>query len=99
MIDFLTFKSFISIDVLILFYYFGALVLPIGLWMVSMWLIRRYQLFNTFYEQSQTLLWEVLNKKQKIQYAIYAAEQVVDIYENKYPENDQPRKAIEAAKS
>ena len=71
MIDFLTFKSFISIDVLILFYYFGALVLPIGLWMVSMWLIRRYQLFNTFYEQSQTLLWEVLNKKQKIQVGLF----------------------------
>jgi len=29
--DFLTFKSFISTEVLIIFYYLGALVMPIGI--------------------------------------------------------------------
>jgi len=38
-------------------------------------------------------------KKQKTQYAIFAAEQVIEIYENKYPDDDRPRKAIEAAKA
>jgi hypothetical protein len=45
--------------------------------------------------------WLIVRKmthKQKIQYAIYAAEQVIEIYEKKYPNNDSPRKAIEAAK-
>ena len=39
-----------------------------------------------------------INRKQKLQYAIFAAEQVIDIYENKYPDNKKPREAIDAAK-
>lgn len=35
---------------------------------------------------------------QKVMYAIFAAEQVIGIYEKKYPEDNRPRKAIEAAK-
>ena len=45
--------------------------------------------------------WLIVRKmshKQKIQYAIYAAEQVINFYEKKYPNDDRPRKAIEAAK-
>ena len=37
-------------------------------------------------------------KKQSIQYAVYAAELVIDIYEKEYPKDDRPRRAIEAAK-
>ncbi len=40
----------------------------------------------------------VLNKLDKVRYAVYAAEAVIDIYEKKYPNDDRPRKAIEAAK-
>ena len=36
--------------------------------------------------------------EQFVAYAIYAAEQVIDIYEGKYPDNKKPREAIEAAK-
>jgi hypothetical protein len=39
-----------------------------------------------------------LDRKGKIRYAIFAAEQVIDIYEKKYPDDKRPRKAIEAAK-
>ena len=39
----------------------------------------------------------VLNSRQKIQYAIFAAEQVIDIFEKKYPEDKRPRQAIEAS--
>ena len=33
-----------------------------------------------------------------VSYAVFAAEQVIDIYEKKYPDNKRPREAIEAAK-
>ena len=45
------------------------------------------------------LIVRVMNKKQKVQYAVFAAEQVLHIFENKYPNDDRPRKAIEAAKN
>ena len=39
-----------------------------------------------------------MKRKQCIQYAIYAAEQVIDIFEKEYPDDKRPRKAIDAAK-
>ena len=45
------------------------------------------------------LIVRYMNKKQRVQYAIYAAEQVLDIFEKKYPEDKRPRLAIEAAKN
>ncbi len=48
--------------------------------------------FNWFVSKS-------LNKTNKIKYAIYAAEQVINIYESKYPNDSRPRKAIESAKN
>ena len=40
----------------------------------------------------------VMEYDQYVSYAVDAAEQVIDIYEKKYPKDDRPRKAIEAAK-
>ena len=45
------------------------------------------------------LLSKLFNRKQKIHYTIFAAEQVVDIFEKKYPNDKRPRKAIEAARA
>jgi hypothetical protein len=39
-VNFLTFESFISIPVLIAFYYFGALVIPALLWVKRSWVIK-----------------------------------------------------------
>ena len=44
------------------------------------------------------LMVRLLNRKDKIRYAVFAAEQVIKIYEKKYPNDKRPRKAIEAAK-
>ena len=33
-----------------------------------------------------------------VQYAVFAAEQVIDLFEQKYPDDKRPREAIEAAK-
>ena len=40
----------------------------------------------------------LMTQEQRVMYAIYAAEQVIDIFERKYPDNQKPREAIEAAK-
>ena len=40
----------------------------------------------------------VMTRPQYLSYAIYSAEQIIDIYEKKYHKDDRPRKAIEAAK-
>jgi len=40
----------------------------------------------------------VMEYRDYVAYAVYAAEQVIDIYEKRYPGDDRPRKAIEAAK-
>jgi hypothetical protein len=44
------------------------------------------------------LVVRLMNHNQQIQYAIFAAEQVIEIYEKQYPKDDRPRKAIEAAR-
>ena len=35
---------------------------------------------------------------QQVQIAVFAAEQVIDIYEKRYPDDTRPRRAIETAK-
>ena len=44
------------------------------------------------------LIVRVMERKQCLAYAIFAAEQVLSIFEKKYPDDLRPRKAIEAAK-
>jgi hypothetical protein len=44
------------------------------------------------------LLARVLDKTQRVLWAIYCAEQVLDIFEVNHPKDDRPRKAIQAAK-
>ncbi len=63
--DFITFKSFISTEVLIIFYYIGALILPVGLWTLLTWLIRKYKYLNTAYENGKAIVWKSLNKQQQ----------------------------------
>ena len=44
------------------------------------------------------LIVRVMSRKQYLRYAIYAALQVIKIYEDKYPNDNRPREAIRAAK-
>jgi len=62
------------------------------------------ELFEAFikherYDYATWVFRRFMNKKQVVKYAVFAAEQVIEIYEKKYPEDDRPRKAIEAAKA
>jgi hypothetical protein len=45
------------------------------------------------------LLCQVFTPEQRIQYAIYAAVQVLSIFEDTYPDDPRPRKAVEAAQA
>ena len=49
------------------------------------------------YRWCNWLLSRILPKDEKIKYAIYSAKLVIDIFEKKYPNDNRPRKAIEAA--
>ena len=40
----------------------------------------------------------IMSYNQYVSYAVFAAEEVVDLYEKRYPGDNRPRKAIEAAK-
>ena len=53
---------------------------------------------NDHWNWANWVIVKVMTRPQYLQYAIFAAEQVITIYEKKYPNNDKPRKAIEAAK-
>ena len=50
------------------------------------------------YQWANWLIVRVMTRPQYLAYAIFAAEQVIDSYEKKYPDNKRPREAIEAAK-
>ena len=45
------------------------------------------------------LIVRIMTRPRYLAYAIFAAEQVIEIYEKKYPGKDKPRKAIEVAKA
>ena len=45
------------------------------------------------------LITRVLDNIGRASYAVFAAEQVLSIFEKKYPDDDRPRKAIEATKA
>lgn len=60
------------------------------------WMIREKKIFLDLANQ---LIVKCMTRKQHLRYAVYSAEQVIDIVETKYPDDDRPRKAIEAAKS
>lgn len=66
MMDFLTFKTFISAEALIIFYYIGALILPIGIWIFITWLIRKYKYINTAYKNGKVIVWKSLDKQQQM---------------------------------
>ena len=44
------------------------------------------------------LIVRLMTHPQKVAFAIYAAEQVIKLFEKRYPSDDRPRKAIQAAK-
>jgi hypothetical protein len=69
--DFLTFKSFISIETLIVFYYMGAIVMPIGLFLSLAWFIQKFSLVKNSLEQGKKQLWSRLTGLQKFKTLLF----------------------------
>ena len=59
--------------------------------------IRKLMVENHFSRANWLIVW-LMADKQYASYVVFAAEQVLPIYENKYPADKRPRQAIEAAK-
>jgi len=53
---------------------------------------------DEYHSWANWLIVKIMDRKQRIAYATYAAEIVLPIFEKKYPDDLRPRKAIEAAK-
>jgi hypothetical protein len=51
------------------------------------------------FDWANWMITRLMNKRQQVEYAVFAAELVINIYEDKNPSDDRPRKAIEAAKA
>ncbi len=69
--DFLTFKRFISIEALIVFYYMGAVVMPIGLLLSLNWFIQKVSLVKSGLEQGKQQLWSKLTPAQKFKIMLF----------------------------
>ena len=63
--DFLTFQTFVSPDILILFYYIGAVIFPIVMWKARGYLVQKVPLFQTAQNRSK-ILFNALNTQDKI---------------------------------
>jgi len=57
------------------------------------------KLVNYRADWANWLMVRLLNRKDKIRYAVYAAKLVLKIYEEKHPNDKRPRKAISAAEN
>ena len=69
--DFLTFKTFISPIALIVFYYMGAVVMPLFGWFFSRWLMKKIGFIEKGYEESKKVVSRVLSLKYKIIFTLF----------------------------
>ena len=53
---------------------------------------------NKDYKYANWLIVRVMSYHDYVSYAVFSAEQVIDIYEKQYPDDKRPRQAIEAAR-
>ena len=71
MMDFLSFKSFISTEILIIFYYLGAVFLPVFAWLLGKCLLRHDNVINKWVRLGKTLLWQQLTWQQRSQLLLF----------------------------
>jgi hypothetical protein len=65
MMDFLSFKQFISIPALIAFYYMGAVMFPIFMWIFSTWIMKKFILLGETHKKGKEVVWGALSTRQK----------------------------------
>ena len=70
MMDFLTFKTFVSPMALIFFYYMGAVVMPIFVWFFSRWIMKKMTFIEQGYQQSKKVVWATVSLPYKILFMV-----------------------------
>lgn len=60
-------------------------------------LIRTMIKTKTHLDWASWLIARIMNKRQCVQYAVFAVDQVIDIFETHHPNDKRPRQAIDAA--
>ena len=68
--DLLSFKLFISPYVLFIFYYFGAVVVPVASWFLAVWIKQRYWQVSEVYESGKAVLETTVAKKYRIRFML-----------------------------
>ena len=66
LLDFLLFKRFLSIPVLIAFYYIGALLIPLLSWLLLQWLLKKSQVLNNTKNLAKLWFNTVFSLRQKV---------------------------------
>lgn len=66
MVEFLTFKTFLSPITLIFFYYLGVLLMPLFIWFVLRWLMKKLSMMEESYQKAKGLVWSSMRLKYKI---------------------------------
>jgi hypothetical protein len=69
--DFLTFKTFISPVALIVFYYMGAIVMPIFGWLFSRWLMKKIRFIEKGYQESKNFASILFSLKYKMLFILF----------------------------
>ncbi len=64
--DFLAFKSFISPIALIVFYYMGAVVMPIFVWFTSRWIMKKIGFVEEGYQKGKKLIGATVKLKYRV---------------------------------
>jgi len=62
--DFLTFKTFISADVLIFFYYVGAVVIPLLIWQSRSYLLENFKIIKQINDLAMKIFSSFSTKEQ-----------------------------------
>lgn len=65
-VDFLNFKLMISPVMLLVLYYFGAIVLPIAAWLFARWLVQRFVVVANAFDQAHSQLKAILKPEHRV---------------------------------
>lgn len=64
--DFVIFKTFISPTMLVLFYYIGAIVMPIFIWFTSRWIMKKISMMEESYQIAKSMVWKSMSFKSRV---------------------------------
>ncbi len=70
LLDFLSFRTLVSQQVLIVFYYLGAAGMPLAAWVFARYLLGRFELARDAYDSGKRLLATALHRRQRVMMSV-----------------------------